>query len=203
MMKCTAPRCAAAKVAACRSCTAARAGRAVLAASVVLALVMWGWRPLPAVVWSVDQPVATTVLDGLFWAGWGVVLLSTFLIDHFRLFGLKQVWAAARGGDLEAPEFQTPGLYRWVRHPLYLGFLLAFWCTPTMTAGHALFAGVWTGWILLAIRLEERDLVPGQWDAIKILGDGELNHAYTIRVHQFSESAKEKIESAGGSAEVI
>ena len=139
----------------------------VLAASLVLTLVMWGWRPLPAVVWSVDQPVATTVLDGLFWAGWGVVLLSTFLIDHFRLFGLKQVWAAARGGDLEAPEFQTPGLYRWVRHPLYLGFLLAFWCTPTMTAGRALFAGVWTGWILLAIRLEERDLVRHHGDAYR------------------------------------
>ncbi|MDP2497184.1 MAG: NnrU family protein, partial [Candidatus Palauibacterales bacterium] len=93
----------------------------VLAASVVLALVMWGWRPIPAVVWSVDEPVIVAALDGLFWAGWGIVLLSTFLIDHFRLFGLKQVWAAARGRDLDAPEFQTPGLYRWVRHPLYLG----------------------------------------------------------------------------------
>ena len=139
----------------------------VLAASVVLALVMWGWRPLPEVLWSLDQPVAASVLDGLFWAGWGIVLLSTFLIDHFRLFGLKQVWAAARGRELSPPEFQTPGLYRWVRHPLYLGFLLAFWCTPTMTAGHALFAGVWTGWILLAIRLEERDLVRHHGEAYR------------------------------------
>ncbi|MDP2497131.1 MAG: isoprenylcysteine carboxylmethyltransferase family protein, partial [Candidatus Palauibacterales bacterium] len=79
----------------------------------------------------------------------------------------KQVWAAARGRDLDAPEFQTPGLYRWVRHPLYLGFLLAFWCTPTMTAGHALFAGVWTGWILLAIRFEERDLVRHHGEAYR------------------------------------
>ena len=131
----------------------------VLLASLVLAVVMWGWRPIPATVWSVESTVGAGVLQGLFWVGWGTVLLSTFLIDHFRLFGLKQVWAHMRGADLEPPEFQTPGLYRVVRHPLYLGFLLAFWCTPEMTAGHLLFAGVWTAWILVAIRLEERDLV--------------------------------------------
>ena len=131
----------------------------VLIASLVLAVVMWGWRPIPAMVWSVESTAGAAVLHGLFWVGWGTVLLSTFLIDHFRLFGLKQVWAHMRGADLEPPEFQTPGLYRVVRHPLYLGFLLAFWCTPEMTAGHLLFAAVWTAWILLAIQLEERDLM--------------------------------------------
>lgn len=131
----------------------------VLAASLVLALVMWQWRPIPTTVWSVEAPTAVAVLHGLFWAGWAVVLLSTFLIDHFRLFGLSQVWSHLRGRELEPPKFQTPALYRYVRHPLYLGFLLAFWCTPEMSVGHTLFAGVWTGWILLAIQLEERDLV--------------------------------------------
>lgn len=131
----------------------------VLAASLVLAVVMWGWRPLPQTIWSVDAPAARAALWAVFAAGWGIVLLSTFLIDHFHLFGLKQVWAGLRGRRLQPPEFETPGLYRWVRHPLYLGFLMAFWATPTMTAGHLLFAGVWTSWILLAIRLEERDLV--------------------------------------------
>jgi protein-S-isoprenylcysteine O-methyltransferase Ste14 len=139
----------------------------VLAASLVLGLLMWGWRPIPEVVWSVEEPAAAAVLDGLFWVGWAVVLVATFLIDHFRLFGLKQVWGHVRGRDFEPPEFQTPGLYRYVRHPLYLGFLLAFWCTPTMTVGHLLFAGVWTGWILLAIRLEERDLVRFHGDAYR------------------------------------
>lgn len=131
----------------------------VLLASIVLAMVMWGWQPISTVVWSVEGPVASGILHGLFWAGWGVVLLSTFLIDHFQLFGLKQVWSYARGSDYGHPEFQTPSLYRYVRHPLYLGFLLAFWSTPHMTAGRLLFAGVWTAWILLAIRFEERDLV--------------------------------------------
>ncbi|HSR42880.1 MAG TPA: isoprenylcysteine carboxylmethyltransferase family protein [Longimicrobiales bacterium] len=131
----------------------------VLAATLVLAVVMWGWRPIPETIWSVEDPLGSGVLRGLFWTGWGIVLLSTFLIDHFRLFGLKQVWAHLRGAELERPAFQTPALYRYVRHPLYLGFLLAFWSTPRMTAGHLLFAGVWTGWILLAIRFEERDLM--------------------------------------------
>ena len=145
----------------------------VLAASVVLALVMWGWRPIPGQVWSVESAAGVAVLWSLFGLGWAVVLVSTFLIDHFRLFGLKQVWTHLRGRDLEPPRFQTPGFYRYVRHPLYVGFLLAFWCVPTMTWGHLLFAGVWTSWILLAIRLEERDLVRFH---------GEAYEAYRERV---------------------
>ena len=163
----------------------------VLAASAVLALVMWGWRPLPGVVWSVDQPAAAAVLEGLFWAGWAIVLVSTFLIDHFRLFGLKQVWAFARGRELDPPRFQTPGFYRYVRHPLYLGFLLAFWCSPVMTVGHALFAGVWTGWILLAIRLEEKDLVHYHGDAYR---------AYRKQVRKLIPFPKAGPETVEGSA---
>lgn len=139
----------------------------VLIASLILAVVMWGWRPIPGTIWSVESPVAVQALHVLFWLGWGIVLLSTFLIDHFRLFGLKQVWAHLRGEDLQAPEFQTPGLYRVVRHPLYLGFLLAFWSTPQMTGSRLLLAGVWTGWILLAIRLEERDLTEFHGEAYR------------------------------------
>jgi len=131
----------------------------VLMATLVLAVVMWGWRPIPGTVWSVESPIASGALLAVFWAGWGIVLLSTFLIDHFRLFGLKQVWAHLRGRELQVPEFQEPGLYRLVRHPLYLGFLMAFWAAPHMTVGRLLLAGVWTSWILLAIRLEERDLI--------------------------------------------
>lgn len=139
----------------------------VLAATVVLALVMWGWQPIPGTVWSVEEPLVAGLLEVLAWTGWAVVLLSTFLIDHFRLFGLKQVWAHLQGRDLDPPEFQTPAFYRFVRHPLYLGFLLAFWCTPEMTWGHLLFAGVWTGWILLAIQLEEKDLLDFHGDAYR------------------------------------
>ena len=143
----------------------------VLLASLILAVVMWGWQPIPRSVWAVDHPVAAQALHVLFWAGWGIVLLSTFLIDHFRLFGLKQVWAHFRGNELERPSFQTPGLYRVVRHPLYLGFLLAFWCTPEMSAGRLLLAGVWTGWILVAIHFEERELVDVHGDAYRAYRD--------------------------------
>ena len=143
----------------------------VLVASLILAVVMWGWRPIPATVWSVESSLGAQALHALFWLGWGTVLLSTFLIDHFRLFGLKQVWAHLRREKLQAPEFQTPGLYRIVRHPLYLGFLLAFWSTPHMTAGRLLLAGVWTGWILLAIRLEERNLVDFHGEAYRAYRD--------------------------------
>lgn len=130
----------------------------VLVATAVLALVMWQWRPMPEVVWSVEQQVAAGVLEIVFWAGWALVFAATFWIDHFELFGLRRVWSHLRGEEHEPPSFQTPALYRYVRHPLYLGFLMAFWATPTMTAGHLLFAGATTGFIVVAIQFEERDL---------------------------------------------
>ncbi|HJQ60566.1 MAG TPA: isoprenylcysteine carboxylmethyltransferase family protein [Vineibacter sp.] len=131
----------------------------VLLASAALALLFWQWRPLPDAVWTVRDPLGAGLLTAVFWAGWGLVLLSTFLISHFELFGVRQVVARLRRRELPAPVFHTPLLYRWVRHPLYLGFLLAFWATPTMSVGHLLYAVGTTGYILIGIWLEERDLV--------------------------------------------
>ena len=131
----------------------------VLAASTCLLVLFALWRPIPAIVWRVEAPaprLALLVLSGL---GWFVVLSSTFLLNHFELFGLRQVYLAARRKELPGPQFRTPWFYRWVRHPLYLGFLVAFWAAPTMTAGHLVFALATLGYILVAIQLEERDLV--------------------------------------------
>jgi protein-S-isoprenylcysteine O-methyltransferase Ste14 len=131
----------------------------VLASSLALLLLFWQWRPLGGVVWQVESAAAQVVLYALFAGGWLTVLISTFLINHFDLFGLRQVWLYLRGEPYRPLAFGTPGPYRYVRHPLYVGWLLAFWSTPTMTAAHLLFAVMTTAYILIAIQLEERDLV--------------------------------------------
>jgi protein-S-isoprenylcysteine O-methyltransferase Ste14 len=131
----------------------------VLASSVALGLLFWQWRPIGGIVWDVETPVARAVLYGVFACGWLTVLVTTFLINHFDLFGLRQVWLYLRGEPYRPLPFVTPGPYRHVRHPLYVGWLLAFWATPTMTAAHFLFAAATTAYILIAIRYEERDLV--------------------------------------------
>ena len=131
----------------------------VLLASVTLLVLYWQWQPLPQPLWSVTSQAGLAVTQIIFWSGWVLALISTFLINHFELFGLRQVYARLRGQTLPQPVFKAPFLYKRVRHPIYLGFLLAFWATPTMTAGHLLFAAGTTGYILLGIFLEERDLI--------------------------------------------
>ncbi len=131
----------------------------VLISSLLLVLLFWQWRPMLGVVWHVEQPVGSAILSGFFWLGWATVLVTTFLIDHFDLFGLRQVYLYLRRKQYTAVEFATPVLYKLLRHPLLLGFLIAFWATPRMTVGHLVFAVAITGYILIAIRLEERDLV--------------------------------------------
>ena len=131
----------------------------VLFSSLALFLLFWLWQPLGGVVWSISHPVARTIVWSLFGFGWALVLVSTFLINHFDLFGLRQVWLSLRGRPYTHLTFGTPGPYRLVRHPLYVGWLFAFWMTPVMTSAHLFFAVMTTAYILVAIQLEERDLV--------------------------------------------
>jgi protein-S-isoprenylcysteine O-methyltransferase Ste14 len=131
----------------------------VLLASLVLILLFWQWRPIPTPIWTVTDPRVVLPLQVAFWLGWLILLMSTFLLNHFELFGLQQVFARAAKRDLPTPEFRTPLFYRYVRHPLYLGFLISFWATPMMSAGHLLFSAGASGYILVGIWFEERDLI--------------------------------------------
>jgi protein-S-isoprenylcysteine O-methyltransferase Ste14 len=144
----------------------------VLTANIVLFVLVYFWQPLPGVIWEVQSSFLRILLQGLFWVGWLQLLVSTFLIDHFELFGIKQVWAYYRNKSFEPPAFKTPATYQLVRHPLYLGFLIAFWSAPRMTLGHLYFSVMCTGYILLAIQFEERDLVSFYGEAYQVYRSG-------------------------------
>jgi protein-S-isoprenylcysteine O-methyltransferase Ste14 len=131
----------------------------VLFASLALVLLFWLWRPIPTMIWQVTDSRISMAIVGLSFVGWLIVLTSTFLINHFELFGLHQVANNLAGHPMPAPRFRTPLYYKFVRHPIYLGFIIAFWATPSMTAGHMFFAAVTTAYIIVGILLEERDLV--------------------------------------------
>jgi protein-S-isoprenylcysteine O-methyltransferase Ste14 len=131
----------------------------VLSASLCLMLLFWQWLPIPAIVWQIDEPDVAATVATVGMAGWVIVFTSTFMINHFELFGLHQVTNNLTGREMPEPRFRTPLLYNFVRHPIYLGFIIAFWAAPVMTAGHLLFAAVTTAYIFVGILLEERDLV--------------------------------------------
>jgi len=131
----------------------------VLLSSLCLILLVWQWEPMGGFIWRVEEPVAKTMLTILFIIGWLIVLISTFMINHFDLFGLRQVWFYFLGKKYEPLRFRIPFFYKYVRHPLYLGWLIAFWATPVMSATHLLFALLTTGYILTAIKFEEKDLI--------------------------------------------
>lgn len=131
----------------------------VLFTTIVLVLLFYQWRPMTDVIWNVEPGLWYTVLLGLFLLGYLLVLVTTFLINHFELFGLMQVWYRFQGKDLPEPKFVTPVFYKSIRHPLYLGWITFFWATPIMTAGHLLFAAIWTIYIFIAVGYEERDMV--------------------------------------------
>lgn len=145
----------------------------VLLASLCLIVLFLFWRPIPTVIWAVTNSTLTYLLWGLFGLGWLIVLTSTFLINHFELFGLHQVYSHAGGKGMPEPVFRTPLYYKSVRHPLYTGFLIAFWATPVMTWGHALLAAGFTVYILIAIRHEERDLV-------RLFGDDYVSYRQRV-----------------------
>jgi protein-S-isoprenylcysteine O-methyltransferase Ste14 len=131
----------------------------VLISSLALALLCWQWRPIPTVLWQIDNQQIAMAVTGLSFVGFLIVLTSTFLINHFELFGLHQVANNLAGRSMPAPRFRTPLYYKFVRHPLYLGFIIAFWAAPTMTVGHLMFAAVTTAYIIVGASLEEHDLV--------------------------------------------
>jgi protein-S-isoprenylcysteine O-methyltransferase Ste14 len=131
----------------------------VLCASLSLALLFWQWKPIAGSIWQVVDPTGAVAIQLLFWSGWTLLFISTFLLSHFELFGLHQIYIRLRGRPAPSVNFKTPSLYKRVRHPIYLGFLIAFWATPNMSYGHLLFACATTAYILIGIQLEERDLI--------------------------------------------
>ena len=139
----------------------------VLLASLILILLFWQWRPILSVVWNVTNPIGSLVLTVVFWAGWLLVLLSTFVINHFDLFGLRQVYLFLKGQQYTNLVFKKRLFYKFVRHPLLLGFMIAFWATPKMTLGHLVFAVATTAYMLIAIQLEERDMTEIHGDAYR------------------------------------
>ena len=130
----------------------------VLMASAVLLILMSNWRPIDGTLWSVTNPLGAGILWALFALGWGIVLVSTFLLNHFELFGLQQAWFHLRGREAQRHQLRQPMFYKWVAHPLYSGFFLAFWATPQMSYGHLLLAAGVSAYMIIAIRYEERDL---------------------------------------------
>jgi len=137
----------------------------VVFASLALILLFWQWRPMTDIIWEVNNVIASSALWALFFLGWGLVLASTFVINHFDLFGLRQVYLYKKGEQYAELGFREPFFYRFVRHPIMLGFIIAFWSTPRMTVGHLLFAAVTTVYILVAIQLEERDIMREHGDS--------------------------------------
>ncbi|MFO1107766.1 MAG: isoprenylcysteine carboxylmethyltransferase family protein [Bradyrhizobium sp.] len=131
----------------------------VLFTSIILLILFWLWQPVPVAVWTVNNTAAAAAITGIFWLGWAVLLASTFLINHFELFGLSQVFGRMFGKQPPEASFRAPLFYRYVRHPIYLGVTLAIWATPSMTIGHLMFAALVTGYVLIGIWLEEHDLV--------------------------------------------